>query len=121
MSIRKFLHRDPNFICDVCGRKRKRHEIVLAFGQGTEPVIISCIDGCADPLHPLNFPPPVIFDGRPVPNARPDSKDVYLNISYSSYMSWGHLVDASCWGLFNNPNTDMNLNGQWTWGNFKKS
>ncbi|SRR5258708_30632588 len=125
MSIRKYLRSDNNVICDICGRKRKHSECVMAFGSGLIPIFMSCLDGCADELHPLNFPPPIIFDGRPVQDARPDATEInlatYVTQSNPSFMSWGHLKNANLWGLFNNPNTDLNLNGQWSWGNFKLS
>lgn len=124
MSIRKHIAHDWNVICDVCDRKRKRSECILAYGTGDVPEIMSCRDGCADTRHPLNDPPPLIFDGQPVPDARPDAtqdNDTYqITITYPSYMTWGKLKNAGQWGRFNNPNTEQNLNGIWTWGTFKK-
>jgi len=123
-DIRKHLDHNNNVICDVCGRKRKRSECQLAFGTGDIPVIMSCIDGCADQRHPLNTPPPLIFDGQPVPDARPDqgfNKETFITTVTPSGMSWGHLTHAGAWGLFNNPNTVFNFNGLWEWGFFLKS
>lgn len=119
-NIRKWIPRDPNVICDVCDRKRKWHQVTLAYGTGDLPEVVSCIDGCADQRHPLNSPPPIIFDGQPVPNARPD-----VNVSSSaeivnSFMKWGSFSNAGPWGNLNNPNTDQNLNGVWTWGYFRR-
>lgn len=119
-NIQKWIKGDWNTKCDVCGKKRKRSECVAAYGSGILPVIMSCRDGCADELHPLNFPPPIILDGRPVPNARPE-----LTVAQSpsdeglqpSFMTWGHF-QGTVWGAFNNPNTTFNTNGMWTWGDF---
>lgn len=77
-NIRKYIPADNNVICDVCGRKRKRSECVMAYGTGDIPVIMSCIDGCADSRHPCNDPPPIIFDGRPVMDARPEGSDTFV-------------------------------------------
>lgn len=123
-SIKKYIKSDANVICDVCGRKRKWHEVTMAFGSGDIPVIASCIDGCADDRHPLNDPPPVIIDGQAIPNARPDvpasNPLLYITTVTPSFMSWGFFIGAGQWGDLNNPNTDFNLNGQWTWGYFIK-
>ena len=123
-NIRKLIHRDNNVTCDVCGKKKKRSQTTLAYGSGDIPVIVSCLDGCADYRHPLNDAPPVIFDGQPVPDARPDVTNADLpfitNFTNPSYMKWGYLVNAGSWGKFNNPNNEFNTSGQWTWGNFKR-
>lgn len=122
MSIRKHIPHSWNVICDICGRKRKRSECTLAYGTGTEPVVMSCLDGCADVNHPLNYPPPVIFDGRPVPDARPDTygnQIQYVTVTIPSGMTWGHFNSkARNWSKFNNPNNQFNFDGIWTWGSF---
>jgi hypothetical protein len=123
MSIEKHISHNWNVICDICGKKKKRYECILAYGSGTLPVVMSCRDGCADYNHPLNYPPPVIFDGRPVPDARPDqqnNKETFVPVNNPSFMTWGHFFQAGVWSKFNNPNTEFNLNGIWTWGNFKR-
>lgn len=71
-SINKYIKGSYNVICDVCDRKRKSYETTMSYGAGDIPVLRTCIDTCSDERHPLNSPPPVIFDGRPVPDARPD-------------------------------------------------
>lgn len=71
-NIRKYLVGDWSVICDSCGQQRKRSECQLSYGSGDLAVLVTCIDGCSDYRHPLNSPPPVLWDGRPVPDARPD-------------------------------------------------
>ena len=88
-NIRKFLHHNPNVICDTCGRKRKWSEVIHSYGTGDIPVIISCIDGCADYRHPLNDPPPVIFDGQPWPDARPEATDTFIAVN-TAPVSWNN-------------------------------
>lgn len=123
-SIRGYIPSDNNVICDICGKKRKRSECELAFSNGTEPVVMSCRDGCADNNHPLNYPPPVIFDGRPVLDSRPDvtenNKETFVTVNLPSYITWGSFSNAGTWGNLNNPNNENNLNGIWTWGSFLK-
>lgn len=87
-----------NIICDICGRKRKNSEVTLAYGTGDIAVVVSCIDECADYRHPLNSPPPLIFDAQPVPDARPDvgvNLNQYLNPITSlyrvGYLPFGYL------------------------------
>lgn len=119
-SINKWLSGDNNVICDVCGKKRKRSECVMAYGSGMIPVVMSCIDGCADYNHPLNYPPPIIFDGRPVQDARPDvptSQTVFLSTFVPADFTWGHFP-GGLWGHFNNGNSEFSYNPLWTWGNF---
>ncbi len=119
-NIKKQISHDYNIICDVCGRKKKRSECVAAYGSGIVPVVMSCIDGCADKLQPLNFPPPVIFDGRPVPDARPDqlnNQETFLPYFVPSFMSWGHFP-GGLWGNFNNGNSQFSYNPEWVWGQF---
>jgi hypothetical protein len=79
-NIPKYTRSNPNAICDTCGRKRKWSEVVLSYGSGELAVIVSCKDGCADYRHPLNSPPPVIFDGQPIPDARPEGKDTFIAV-----------------------------------------
>lgn len=119
-DLQKYKSKDYNVICDVCGRKRKFSDCELAYGSGDIAVVVSCSDGCADVRHPLNSPPPLIFDGQPVRDARPEASDVFINVLNPSFMFWGKFVNAPIWGSFNNPNTEFNINGVWTWGNFKK-
>lgn len=108
-NIRNHIPHTWNVICDVCGKKKKNFQTTMAYGSGDVPVVLSCLDGCADDRHPLNDPPPVIFDGRPVPNARPD---VALTVSYvPSGILWGQFNSQhfgyftqntySIWGKFN--------------------
>lgn len=118
-NIPAWLSRNNNVICDVCGRKRKRSECHMAYGTGTLPVVMSCRDGCADYNHPLNYPPPVIFDGRPVADARPEQQTQYITTINPSGMTWFHFNQkARIWFLFNNPNNSFNYSGIWTWLNF---
>ena len=85
-NIKKHIPHNWNVICDVCGRQRKKYQTTTAYGSGDIPVVLSCLDGCADVRHPLNTPPPVIFDGRPVPDSRPD-----VTLTYS-YIPSGILI-----------------------------
>lgn len=119
-NIEKYFASNNNVICDICGRKRKASEVIDAYGSGDIPVVISCKDGCADYRHPLNSPPPIIFDGQPVTNARPPPKDVFITTTVPSFMTWGK-IPAGLWGQFNLPNNEFNLSGMWTWGNFRKN
>ena len=119
-NIKKYISSNHNVICDVCGKKRKRSEVVNAYGSGDIAVVMSCRDGCADSRHPLNSPPPVIFDGQPVHDARPDPTEIHVTAVVPSFMTWKHFKNAGTWKTLNNPNNGFNLNGIWTWGNFKK-
>jgi hypothetical protein len=119
-NIAKWFSGNNNVMCDVCGRKRKRSECTLAYGTGMIPVVMSCIDGCADYNHPLNYPPPIIFDGRPVQDARPQPTDQFIAYTMPSFMQWGHLLNAPKWGQFNEPDNEFDLNVNWTWGAFSK-
>lgn len=87
-NVQKHIPYNPNAICDVCGRKRKWSEVTLAYGTGDLAVIVSCIDGCADYRHPLNSPPPTIYDGQPVPNARPENTDTFVSSTTSAGQTW---------------------------------
>jgi hypothetical protein len=123
-NIPKWLSGNNNVICDVCGKKRKRSECVVAYGSGTIPVVMSCRDGCADYDHPLNYPPPTIFDGRPVPDARPDvygNQIAYVMFPNNSLMSWGHLRNSGSWSHFNGQNNQFQTDPIWTWGNFSSN
>lgn len=99
-NIQKWLRSDNNVICDVCGRLKKKSQTVLAFGTGDIPVVVSCRDRCADYRHPLNSPPPVIFDGQPVRDARPEATDNYDTTSMdSTVFIWGRFPNGSnTWG-----------------------
>jgi len=119
-NIKSQLAHDWNVICDICGRKRKRSEIAAAYGSGIIPVVMSCIDGCADKNHPLNYPPPVIFDGRPVPDARPDqgnNQETFVPFFSPSGFEWGAYPGGN-WGNFNLGNSPFSYNPAWTWGSF---
>lgn len=120
-DVQKRLPNDYNVICDICGRKRKRSECTLAYGTGDVAIVMSCTDGCSDYRHPLNSPPPIIFDGRPVPDARDEAADNFGNIPtlVPSYFTWGNFPGGS-WGALNNGNTDKSFVPIWTWGNFIK-
>src|ERR1051326_8631776 len=118
-NIRKYIPSDNNVICDVCGKKRKVSECVLSYGTGLIPVVMACRDKCADYLHPLNYPPPVIFDGRPVPDARPEQTDIFITVNLPT-VTLGNLPSNlyAAWGSFNGTNDEFNLNPIITWGNF---
>lgn len=116
-NIRKWQGGDNNVICDVCGKKRKRSECVMSYGSGMIPVVMACIDGCADYNHPLNYPPPIIFDGRPVQDARPEGADVFIGGTAPALFTWGHFP-GGVWGNFNNGNNPFGYSPLWTWGNF---
>lgn len=126
-NIKAWIHSNPNTICDICGRKRKTSETVLAYGSGDIPIIVSCIDGCADYRHPLNSPPPIIFDGQPVPDARPDETEDsnnpiwFVQIFVPSFMTWGRFQKTGGWGTLNDSNSVFNTNVPWTWGAFSRS
>lgn len=125
-NIRKYILSNNNVICDVCGKKRKRSECVLAYGTGDIAVVMSCIDGCADYRHPLNSPPPLVFDGQPVLDARPDatedsnSAQWFVNPFIPSYFTWGHFPRTGSWGHLNNNNSDFNTDPVWVWSAFTK-
>lgn len=116
-NTRKWNGGDNNVICDVCGRKRKRSECIMSYGSGTIPVVMACRDKCADYNHPLNYPPPIIFDGRPVRDARPEQTNVFINTKIPALFTWGHFPGGN-WGNFNQGNSEFNMNPLWTWGNF---
>lgn len=109
-DIRKYIPHNFNVICDVCGRKKKKSQTTMAYGSGDIPVVLSCLDGCADSRHPLNDPPPVIFDGYPVPDARPDATLTYTYLP--SGILWGSFYGQR-WGYF-----DL---GYKPWGQFQIS
>lgn len=94
----------------------------MSFGSGITPVLVTCKDGCSDDVHPLNFPPPVIFDGRPVPNARPDATEdnnqTYVPITNPSFFTWGNFPNVGTWGNFQTGG--FTTIPKWTWGNFSK-
>ena len=120
-NMKAWIRGSNNVICDVCGRKRKREEVIPAYGTGDIPVIISCIDGCADYRHPLNDPPPIIFDGRPVANARPEGTDVYV-VSTQTGELWGSLRFKPQWsamgGIANSQGFNMGFEPIYNWGAF---
>lgn len=117
-NIRAWLAHNYNVTCDICGRKRKRTECLAAYGTGTLPIVISCRDGCADKLQIRNFPDPIVFDNKPVRDARPPQS---VNVPASSYyipsqFKWGKSMPGY-WGGWNLPNDIGNTNGICTWGN----
>lgn len=120
-SLQVWIRGSNNVICDVCGRKRKREEVIPAYGSGDVPVIISCIDGCADYRHPLNDPPPIIFDGRPVENARPEGVDRYVIIPQIG-QTWGHVRYNPVWqaigGINNSQGFNLSYEPTYNWGAF---
>ncbi len=116
-SIRGRFSGDYNVICDVCGKKRKFSECTMAYGTGIIPVVMSCSDGCADYNHPLNYPPPIIFDGRPVRDARPEGTDHFVVQTIPSFFTWGHFPGGR-WAHFNNGNSEFSTEIAWTWGDF---
>ncbi len=117
-NIPKWIGGDYNVICDVCGKKRKRSECVMAYGSGMISVVMSCRDGCADSNHPLNYPPPIIFDGRPVMDARPDqANNAETFVPVHSSTVWGQFR-IGVWGAFNGLNNKFSTNPIITWGNF---
>ncbi len=120
-AIKAWVRGSNNVICDVCGRKRKREEVIPAYGTGDIPVVISCRDGCADYRHPLNQPPPIIFDGRPVENARPEGVDVYV-VSTQIGEKWGHIRYNPTWGaiggLVNSQGFNFGFEPVYNWGAF---
>lgn len=120
-AIQAWIRGSNNVICDICGRKRKREEVVPAYGTGNIPVVISCTDGCADARHPLNDPPPVIFDGRPVENARPEMTDRYV-ASTQIGQTWAHIRFNPTWGaiggLTNSQGFNLGFEPTYTWGSF---
>lgn len=116
-----WLSHSNNVICDICGRKRKRQEVIPAFGTGDIAVVISCRDGCADYRHPLNSPPPIIFDGRPVQDARPEQPDVYVASTQIGQL-FGHFKGNPTWGaiggLFNSQGFNLGFEPTYFWGQF---
>lgn len=121
MSIRKYLNDNWNVICDVCGKKRKRSECELAYGTGNLAVVVSCIDGCADFRNPLNDPPPVIFDGRPVPDARPEQPSQFVSTAATDTLwRWGFFPEnaGSVWGNLNGTGSSFSTNTPMFWGFF---
>jgi len=119
-NIQKYIPSDNNVICDICGKKRKRSECVMAYGTGIIPVVMSCIDGCADYDHPLNYPPPIIFDGRPVQDARPDistSQIIEVPGATTSFFLWDNF-HYGVWSAFNGLNNEFSTNPILTWSNF---
>lgn len=137
-DTRKYNYSDYNVICDICGNKRKRSECVLAYGSGDLAVVMSCLQGgCADYRHPVNSPPPVIFDGRPVPDARPDrvttsvtitstqfidqTTDIFINPDIGgSLYNWSTfpLDNRNIWGNLGDTNNQFTLNPYLYWGSF---
>lgn len=116
-SIQAYILSNNNVICDICGRKRKRSECTMAYGTGDIAVVMSCTDGCADERHPLNSPPPLIFDGQPVKDARPDPSEVFVTTTVS-LQRWGSFYPATAWGSFNGANNEFGYNPIWLWGFF---
>ena len=80
-----FAYWDANKICDICGFKfkasklRKTWDGYLACGKGQ--------NDCWYPKHPFDDPLPVIPDGTPVYDARPEPTDVFL--SSAGLSTWG--------------------------------
>lgn len=120
--------RDYNVICDICGKKRKRSECTMAFWTGDEAIVMSCLDGCADYRHPLNSPPPIIFDGQPVPDPRPDvygNNITYTPTAVNSIYSWGYFIPPSTWANIANAQLQGGINQSYfttsvamLWGSF---
>lgn len=108
-------------ICDICGKLRNVQDLLNAYGTGDIAVVVSCKDGCADYRHPLNSPPPLIFDGQPVKDPRPEGGDSFINPLADIY-KWGTLPKGkNIWGQMNIPNNAFNFDGLWVmgfWGNF---
>jgi len=126
-SNNKYIPGNWNAICDVCGFKRKASDCVLSYGSGDIEVVFTCSPGCTDERHPLNSPPPIIFDGQPVPDARPDATQDsnapqwFVPQVTPSLMAWGHFPNTGGWGTLNFNNSPFNFDPVWTWGNFVRS
>lgn len=118
-NIKKQIPHDYNVICDICGRKKKRSQCAMAYGNGIIPIVMSCLDKCADKLQPLNFPPPVILDGRPVPDARPDQGDNQETFVAAPMPInlWGHFT-LGTWGALNGLNNEFTYKPIVMWGTF---
>lgn len=125
-DLGKFIAGNWNAICDTCGFKRKASEMTLSYGSGDIPVLFTCRDNCSDQRHPLNSPPPIIFDGQPVPDARPDatqdstSSQWFIVNTTPSLMTWGAFPNTGGWGTLNFSNSEFNLDPVWTWGSFAR-
>ena len=117
MSIDKYLSSEWNAICDLCGKKRKSDAI-----RKTWDGLIACIDGCWYPKHPLDVPPPIILDGKPVPDARPEASDTYITMPILNTYPWGSWPTtpiSDVWGSMGRPATEFDLEQtELIWGQF---
>ncbi len=70
---------DPAAICDCCGFKFFMSQLRQQFVKDSFVGMYCLPNKCWSPAHPLDWPPPVIVDGKPVRNARPEQQDVFIN------------------------------------------
>lgn len=78
-----------NVICDICGYKKHRSQVRLTWDYA-----LACVDrpGCWYRKHELDTPPPVIFDGQAVQDARPDVQPTYLTIpEWQRNLTWNNV------------------------------
>lgn len=120
-SIDKLIKGDWNGICDTCDRKRKRSQMMLSYNSGDVACYLTCRDGgCSDSRHPLNSPPPVVFDGKPVPYARPEGQDNFkAEAPITSTQRWGSFHPQMVWGALNGANQSIGFIRRWVWGFFR--
>lgn len=95
MTKPKFKYWDPNVICDICGFKFKMSQC-----KKTWDGYLACKPNrCWYPKHPFDDPLPVIPDGTPIVNARPEPQDQFVSLSSRSTwkvwvsVTYGTLVD----------------------------
>lgn len=118
-NVVKYLAGNWNVRCDTCDRIRKRTECKLSYYDGDIPCFVTCIDGCSDERHPLNSPPPVIWDGRPVPDPRPDvvlADATFVPLGSSQYR-WGINWPGPTWNTTND-DSPFSTSVTQLWGQF---
>lgn len=79
---------DPRAVCDCCGFSFYMSDLRPQYVRDSKIGMYCLPNSCWNPPHPLDWPPPVIPDGRPVYNARPEPADEFIVVA-TGLSVWG--------------------------------
>jgi hypothetical protein len=102
MSQNKLKMFNPRAICDNCGFKFYMSDLRPYFVGDSFTGMFCLPNKCWNPPHPFDFPLPVIPDGLPILNARPEPAAVFVQSASGGLSTWGGAWVSST-GTYPNP------------------